>query len=99
MCDEHPDRPATHRVQGETDSFGSEMADFCDECFAAFKAEGIYTPDSCDWCKQKADDIRPQRDYDEGLHGPVYYVCAPCRKAYREQLEAESDEDDYDDWD
>ena len=25
MCDEHPDRPAVARVQGETDSFGCEM--------------------------------------------------------------------------
>ena len=30
MCDNHPDRLATHRVQGETDSFGSEMNDMCD---------------------------------------------------------------------
>ena len=27
MCDEHPDRPAVARVQGETDSFGCELND------------------------------------------------------------------------
>lgn len=32
MCDEHPDRPAVLRVQGETDSMGSEMYDLCEEC-------------------------------------------------------------------
>jgi hypothetical protein len=30
-CDEHPDRPAVLRVQGETDSFGSETIDYCQE--------------------------------------------------------------------
>jgi hypothetical protein len=29
MCDDHPDRPAVTRLQGETDSFGSEMHDLC----------------------------------------------------------------------
>ena len=32
MCDDHTDRPATRRVQGETDSFGCEYIDMCDEC-------------------------------------------------------------------
>ena len=37
MCDEHPDRPAVARVQGETDSFGSEQHDLCAECVAAIR--------------------------------------------------------------
>lgn len=98
-CDDHPDREATHRVQGETDSFGCEMADLCDECFREFKAHGIYKPESCDWCKEKATDIRPTRDYDEGLHGPVYYVCGACRKRRDDRIREESAEYDYDDWD
>lgn len=32
MCDDHPDRPAVARIQGETDSFGSELWDLCEEC-------------------------------------------------------------------
>src|SRR3954463_12051043 len=35
MCDQHPDRPAVARIQGETDSFGCEMNDLCQECIAA----------------------------------------------------------------
>ncbi|MGY7975507.1 hypothetical protein L1Q33_25460, partial [Klebsiella pneumoniae] len=31
-CDEHPDRLAVRRVQGETDSFGCEYHDMCQEC-------------------------------------------------------------------
>ncbi len=36
MCDDHQDRPATHRVQGETDSFGCEYIDWCDECYEGY---------------------------------------------------------------
>jgi hypothetical protein len=25
VCDDHPDRPAVARIQGETDSFGAEL--------------------------------------------------------------------------
>ena len=35
MCDNHPDRIAIRRVQGETDSFGCEAEDMCQECFDA----------------------------------------------------------------
>jgi hypothetical protein len=38
MCDDHPDRPALRRVQGETDSFGAEFLDLCNECITALKA-------------------------------------------------------------
>lgn len=38
-CEDHPDRPATHAVVGETDSFGSEIIHWCDECYAAHKKE------------------------------------------------------------
>jgi len=36
MCDDHQDRPATHRIQGETDSFGCEYIDWCDECYTNY---------------------------------------------------------------
>jgi hypothetical protein len=102
MCDDHPDRPATHRVQGETDSMGCEMWDMCDECFKEHKKHGVYSPENCDWCKKKASDIRPTRDYEEGMCGPVYYVCAACRKRRDERIaEEDRDYDDFvdDDWD
>ena len=90
MCDEHPDRPAVARIQGETDSFGSEMYDCCAECAAAMRAE-LRAPDlgRCDWCDAEDVQRRPQRDYDEGMCGPVYYVCEPCRSRYDKRLEQE----------
>ena len=83
MCDEHDDRPATHRVQAETDSFGSEMWDLCDECFNKMQEEIKKEREEeklCDWCKQISKDVRPTRDYDEGMAGPIYDVCPKCRR-------------------
>lgn len=100
MCDEHPDRPAVVRIQGETDSFGSEMHDCCQECADAIKAERNSPEAStgqCDWCKQEATDLRPRRDFEEGMCGRVYDVCGACVKKENEYLAAELDE--YDDWD
>jgi len=97
MCDSHPGRPATHRVQGETDSFGAELNDMCLECYeqhkvelAAYKEEMAHG--TCDWCSNGATDLRDARDYDEGMYGPLYRVCGACIKrrndAAEEELEA-----------
>jgi hypothetical protein len=79
MCDMHPDRLAVARIQGETDSMGSEMNDMCQECVTNFhdhkKKARI---GKCDWCKSNVTDLRPTRDYDEGMVGPVYDVCGGC---------------------
>lgn len=104
-CDEHPDRDAVARVQGETDSFGSELIDMCAECLAADKAYEIEAREeegTCEWCKCTAKGLRNHRDYDEGLAGRVYRVCTDCID--RENAELERDEmfrcdiwdDDYD---
>ena len=37
-CDEHPERDAVARVQGETDSMGCEMLDLCQECLDDLRA-------------------------------------------------------------
>lgn len=81
-------KSAEIRVQGETDSFGSEMADLCRSCWEATKAED--TSGHCDWCKKRAEVLMPRRDVDEGSCGPVYYVCAACRKRDDEALEREA---------
>lgn len=80
MCDEHDDRVAVARVQGETDSFGSEMYDMCQECWDAFKARDRTEERTgcCDWCHKSATDLRSHRDLDEGMSGPVYRVCGAC---------------------
>ncbi|WP_050400453.1 hypothetical protein [Bradyrhizobium embrapense] len=111
MCDRHPDRPAVARIQGETDSFGSEMNDLCTECL---EAQRVYarSPEArtgrCDWCKTNATDLSNTRDIDEGSAGPVYRVCGGCKKkqddAIREELDRYDREhgpldDGYDDYD
>lgn len=40
----------------------------------------------CDWCKEEATDLRPRRDYDEGLYGPVYEVCGECVRKDNEEI-------------
>lgn len=91
-CDNHPDRPAVARIQGETDSFGCEMNDLCQECLDADRAyersEEARTG-RCDWCKKPSTDLRWKRDHEEGLHGPVYHVCGACAKAYDAEKEDE----------
>lgn len=106
-CDNHSDRKAVVRVQGETDSFGSEMHDLCQECAEKMRA-AIRSPQArtgrCDWCKQEATDLRHKRDIDEGMAGPVYEVCGACAKKYDAKIEEELrahehdfPDDDYDD--
>jgi len=102
-CDDHPERDAVARIQGETDSFGSEMHDLCAECVADLKqAAADDRGGRCDWCKRDALDLRPLRDLDEGMYGPVYYVCGDCSRSYHEELAAQAAEydDQFDhDWD
>jgi hypothetical protein len=45
MCDQHPDRLAVVRLQGETDSFGAELNDMCTECRDAYR-EYLRTADT-----------------------------------------------------
>ena len=97
-CDNHLERDAARRVQGETDSFGCEWLYLCAECVAGV-AEHIRLGRSgrCAWCKQHADDLKPRRDYDEGMAGPVYEVCGECVRKDNEHAAAELTEygDDY----
>lgn len=98
MCDTHPEILAVIRVQGETDSFGSEQEDMCQECYDNYVAARATADTSgyCDWCKKFSPVLHPRRDIDEGMSGPVYDVCNPCirrqnREAAAELAEYESD--------
>ena len=96
MCDDHPARPATYRVQGETDSFGCEMIDMCDECYAEHRAAMAASAaeratGTCEWCGKHATDLRSTRDYEEGSYGRVYDVCLACRKQANDEAQAELD--------
>lgn len=100
MCDNCSDKPATVRVQGETDSFGCEMHDFCDECAKADRVEAQQpNVGKCDWCDSQQVELRPKRDYEEGMSGPVYYVCEPCRKRYDKRVDDEMWFDGFSDYD
>lgn len=106
-CDQHPDRDAVARIQGETDSMGCEMADMCAECLEEHRAY-MRSPEAqedrigkCEWCGHDATDLRDARDYEEGMCGQVYRVCGACVKRVNAEAEAELNWNDYDDgkWD
>jgi hypothetical protein len=103
MCDQHPDRPAVARVQGETDSMGAELNDMCQECLDEDRQAMAEADHSgvCDWCGQHRPKLRPRRDYEEGMYGRVYDVCDPCIKRENDDLEKEAGtywDDDGGDW-
>lgn len=98
MCDIHSNRLAVARVQGETDSFGCEYNDCCQECLDEinrYAKEG--RSGTCDWCHSYSSDLRDTRDYDEGFSGRIYQVCLPCRNDLHKSYEEEWDR--MDDWD
>lgn len=81
MCDDHPDRPATARIQGETDSMGCELHDACDECRVRLLpvARDRYYPGQCELCGTFKDSLAKWRDPEEGTSGRVYDACKECR--------------------
>lgn len=98
-CDWCDAADAVVRIQGETDSFGCEMHDLCQKC-ADDDRERSRSPEAttgrCDWCKEIATDLRPRRDYEEGMYGRVYDVCGACVKRVNEEAEAYLDNRDWD---
>lgn len=91
-CSKHDTREVFRILIGETDSMGSETTEMCAECYAKYELElaeealkktepGYVDPNAmeCEYC-QSTDDVRPCRDPDEGMSGPVYYHCKTCRK-------------------
>lgn len=101
MCDDHPDRPAVARIQGETDSFGAELFDMCQDCLDEYRREMREADHSgtCEWCKQYKPRLRPQRDFEEGMAGRVYEVCDECIKRVNDEAERELEARGYyDDW-
>lgn len=102
-CDDHSDRDAVARIQGETDSFGCEMIDMCAECLAEHRSyeKELDRSGSCDWCGLHKPMLRETRDYDEGMCGRLYMVCAECRTRANEEAAAELNAmgwDDLGDW-
>lgn len=84
-CDEHTDRLAVVRVQGETDSFGYEAIDWCQECYDKYKTEiPDYTFNCCSHCHCSGVKTTKTRDPDEGSCGPVYDLCDGCLQRLRD---------------
>jgi hypothetical protein len=105
VCDQHPEFVATHRVQGETNSFGAEFCDMCDDCYQehlAARRAAREQESFCDYCKTSQVGCRPRRDYEEGMAGPVYNVCPSCcdrsNERLRQEMLAMQDEWDQDDY-
>lgn len=106
VCDVHGDIPAVKRIQGETDSFGCEYVLMCQGCvdehqkYLQAKQE---EEECCDWCKQMKKGLRPHRDMDEGMSGPLYDVCSDCiikeNEEARRELEENGGYSDDLDWD
>ena len=99
MCEQ----PATRRVQGETDSIGCEYHHYCDDHYQQYLHETTQNPTigECDWCRRPGLVLKPIRDFDEGLSGPVYEVCCDCRRRQNESLREELSEcnDDFPEFD
>jgi hypothetical protein len=79
-------KAAIVNIQGETDSFGYEENFMCQGCYDKYKTQVKEKKEqTCDWCKYIAI-CNPIRDYDEGMHGPVYYVCVPCKDRHNAKM-------------
>jgi hypothetical protein len=80
ICDVHSDLLATHRIQGETDSFGVEYIDMCKECHDGYLSYKVDEDSSgiCDWCRRQVAKRSKTRDLEEGSCGRVYDVCPAC---------------------
>jgi len=92
------EQAATLRVQGETDSFGAEYLHYCEECYkleeelqAYYREKHANDEGHCEWCKKATPQkhLCMTRDIDEGSSGPVYEVCADCRKKQNDYIDDE----------
>ena len=85
---------ATYSYCVEADSMGAEYEYYCDEHIEEISQAQRNTVGNCDWCRVEDVPLSPVRDFEEGLSGPVYWVCTECKK---QQLISDRDEDDDDD--
>lgn len=72
----------THKLCTEADSMGEEYAYYCAEHIEVVRKEIEEAEpliDTCDWCGAPDVELRPFRDWEEGLNGPVSDVCGICR--------------------
>lgn len=100
-CETHPDREAVKRICSEADSFGAEYMNFCQECWDSYQQglkEKEEDPDQWETCKcgNREPSLISYRDYEEGMHGPVYEHCSKCHEKMNARIAKElEDERDY----
>lgn len=94
VCDQHDHVPAVVRVQGNTDSFGSEMVDMCNYCYAQFNVSAAQdVVGKCDLCHEHDRVLKHRRDPEQSPTGPVYMACQDCIvKAQVQVLQASNKE-------
>lgn len=81
--------PATITIQGDTDSFGAEYMEFCEDCHERWEEESKEKTDTsghCEWCDQMSNSRTLARDPTEGEYGPLYYICIGCLASAKEDL-------------
>ena len=99
-CLNHPDVLAVVRICTESDSFGSEYENYCQECMDQPMPEDEEVEEECcPECGLMNGPIYPYRDPDEGSHGRVYYQCKVCQTTRADILREEMDMEDDDDYD
>jgi hypothetical protein len=84
QCDEC-ENIASYLFCTEADSMGAEWIALCSIHFKEHR-DAPPIVDTCDWCGANDVEVVPMRDQEEGHNGPVYEVCAPCRKAHIKQM-------------
>jgi len=89
-CETHPERVSVYAMVGETDSYGSEIIHFCQECNDkrlaenSLKGPDYVTPGEvsyCEFCKNSfegilGEKVKPFRPWDEP--SMVRYGCVSC---------------------
>ncbi len=80
------EKPAKAAMIGETDSLGSEVHHYCEDCIKAIEEEREKSSSEdelkyCDHCEAQSKDVRPMRDPEEGSCGRLYYLCQKHRSA------------------
>ena len=80
------EKPAKAAMIGETDSYGSEVHHYCEDCIKAIEEEREKSNSEdelkyCDHCEAQSKDVRPMRDPEEGSCGRLYYLCQKHRSA------------------
>lgn len=96
-CDQHPEIKALARIVSEVDTEGYEATDMCQECLDNFNNRDKLIEGVCDWCGSSDTDLKPKRDFEEGMSGRVYRVCESCIKKHDASVDEQIPEEEKDD--